>query len=150
MSKIRYSIQWHATQPAGSGRWIGVCEPMNLSVEADSRDELHSVIDEAIQLLLTDLFQDNALDRYLHERGWTSHGMQHGIIHTGCVIHHVDKDSLNDTIENLSMLTRAEHIEIHKDDLIKGKACRRVEAAAAQPDLFRDAPPKPVQTKPAV
>jgi len=53
-----------------SGRWVAVCDPMKLVTEADSLDELYSVIDESMQLLLIDIFRDNELDRYLRELGW--------------------------------------------------------------------------------
>lgn len=43
---------------------------MNLVMEADSLDELHSVIEEAMQLLLVDLLRDNELDQFLREHGW--------------------------------------------------------------------------------
>ncbi len=66
-------IQWLA-QRSGSGRWIGVCEAMNLSTEAESLDELHSVINETIQLVLLDLLRDNELDKFLKDHGWrTTH-----------------------------------------------------------------------------
>lgn len=37
------------------------------------------------------------------------------------VIHHLDGNSLNDDISNLRCLTRSEHIEAHRQDLIKSK-----------------------------
>lgn len=43
---------------------------MNLVMEADSLDELHSVIDEAMQLMLVDLLRDNELEQFLREHGW--------------------------------------------------------------------------------
>ena len=43
---------------------------MNLVVEAESLDELYSVIDEAIQLMLVDLLRDNELEQFLREHGW--------------------------------------------------------------------------------
>ena len=52
-----------------------MCDPMNLAMEADSLDELHSVIAEAIHVLFADLFQDNELEAYLRERGWTATGI---------------------------------------------------------------------------
>lgn len=63
-------IQWRAHRSATSKRWIGVCEAMNLVTEADTLDELHSLIDETLQLLLTDLLRDNELDQFLREHGW--------------------------------------------------------------------------------
>lgn len=37
------------------------------------------------------------------------------------IIHHIDRDKLNNNIKNLMLCTRAEHIEIHRADLEKGK-----------------------------
>src|SRR5262245_12205200 len=65
----RAQVQWRA-QRQSSGRWSAVCQPMNLGTEADSLDELHSVINEAMQLLLVDLLKDNELEAFLREHGW--------------------------------------------------------------------------------
>ena len=43
---------------------------MKLVSEADSLDELHSVINETIQLILSDLLRDNELDAFLRDHGW--------------------------------------------------------------------------------
>ncbi len=40
-----------------------------------------------------------------------------GKIPKGYLIHHIDKDTLNDDINNLSMITRKAHINIHRKDL---------------------------------
>ena len=42
--------------------------------------------------------------------------MVNGIVPTGYVIHHKDRIPSNDVIENLQMLTRAEHINEHRGD----------------------------------
>ncbi|MBI3371721.1 MAG: hypothetical protein HY017_08215 [Betaproteobacteria bacterium] len=68
-------LQWHVRRSTTSGRWIGVCEPMNQVTEADSLDELNSVIEETIQLLLTDLLLDNELEQFLREHGWTANNV---------------------------------------------------------------------------
>lgn len=65
-------IQWVATESSVSGLWVAHCEPLGISLTADSLDELHSLIDEACQLLFLDLFEDNELDEFLTERGWKS------------------------------------------------------------------------------
>lgn len=67
---LQSQLQWKAGLNPESGRWIAVCDEMNLVMEANSLDELHSLINEAIQILLMDLLRDNELDRYLRERGW--------------------------------------------------------------------------------
>lgn len=63
-------VQWRAQRNPASGRWIGVCDAMNLVTEADSENELRSVIDETMQMLLVDLLRDNELEQFLRERGW--------------------------------------------------------------------------------
>ena len=68
--QLQSQLQWHARKSPSSGRWIGVCDSMNLSMEADSLDELHSLIHETLQLMFTDLLEDNELDQFLSERGW--------------------------------------------------------------------------------
>lgn len=40
-----------------------------------------------------------------------------GPVPAGCVIHHRDRNSLNDAPNNLQCMTRAEHIEEHRNDL---------------------------------
>lgn len=63
-------LQWRAQRSTMSKRWIGVCDAMNLVMEADTLDELYSVIDEAMQLMLSDLLRDNELEMFLREHGW--------------------------------------------------------------------------------
>lgn len=63
------NVQWRA-HCTHSRVWIGVCDPMNLSVQASSLDELHSVINETMNLLFLDLLVDNELDRFLKDHGW--------------------------------------------------------------------------------
>ena len=37
------------------------------------------------------------------------------------IVHHINKDKLDNRIENLMVCTRAEHMNIHRDDLSKDK-----------------------------
>jgi hypothetical protein len=39
-----------------------------------------------------------------------------GPVPSGSVVHHEDRDSLNDALENLRCLTRAEHLDEHRND----------------------------------
>lgn len=63
-------LQWRAERSEPGGRWVAVCPAMNLTTEADSLDELHSLINETMQLVLLDLLRDNELQRFLRDRGW--------------------------------------------------------------------------------
>lgn len=44
------------------------------------------------------------------------------------IVHHINGDPTDDRIENLQLVTRAEHIDIHRQDLL---AARRIAKAAA-------------------
>lgn len=46
------------------------------------------------------------------------HGMR---LPKGSVVHHKDRNPLNDAISNLQALTRAEHISVHREDLQEAK-----------------------------
>lgn len=72
-------------------------------------------------------------------RGWKLRAVlvwerQNGPVSAGKVIHHCDHNSLNDAIENLSALTRAEHIAAHREaneaSRLDGLRKRRIHADA--------------------
>ena len=46
---------------------------------------------------------------------------RYGEIPKGLVIHHIDRDTLNDEVINLAAVSRAWHINSHRDDLERGK-----------------------------
>ncbi len=49
---------------------------------------------------------------------------RNGPLPRGLLIHHEDRDTLNDKIRNLKALTRAEHIREHHDELLEAKGIR--------------------------
>lgn len=60
---------------------------------------------------------------------WTTHG---GEIPKGFILHHIDHDAINDSIDNLSLVTRATHAKLHMEEMreampkrthIKDKVC---------------------------
>lgn len=70
--KIAARVVWIATQTSAKPeRWMGVCEELGISTEGETLDELHSLIPETIHLLMTDLVQDDELDAFLREKGWS-------------------------------------------------------------------------------
>lgn len=75
---IKAKIQWRVLSDPG-GRSIGVCDVLNIALEARSDDELRTMIDEAMQLFLLDLLEDNELDEYLKAHGWTRGPIPEGI-----------------------------------------------------------------------
>jgi len=46
---------------------------------------------------------------------WMKH---YGPVSSGMLVHHKDKDSMNDNIENLCLVTRSEHAILHKENLL--------------------------------
>ncbi len=72
---IHANISWRARKSDLSDRWIAVCDVLNLSMEADSLDEMHSVISETFHALFTDLLQGNELNEFLTARGWSAAGV---------------------------------------------------------------------------
>jgi hypothetical protein len=80
--QINGQLLW-IVERGNSGHWIAVCDPMNLSLEATSLDELYSVINEGIQLLMLDLIRDNEFDQFLRERGWDAQGVPKGPVEDG-------------------------------------------------------------------
>lgn len=59
---------------------------------------------------------------------WESH---HGPLKKGSLVHHKDRDALNDVIDNLQAMTRAEHINEHRHEF-EGKQIHAASAAATE------------------
>jgi nicotinate-nucleotide pyrophosphorylase len=64
------NVRWTMTKNRKSGRIVAVCDALNLTLEADTEDELRSLIPEAIHVLMLDLFEDDELSKFLKDRGW--------------------------------------------------------------------------------
>lgn len=68
-----------------------------------------------------------------------------GPLPLGNVVHHIDRNPENDAIQNLQAMTRAEHAREHYAETRAAIACKRVDEATRQPDLFVEQPAAPVQ-----
>lgn len=53
---------------------------------------------------------------------------KHGPLPPGQIVHHRDRDSLNDSVENLAALTPAQHAKDHEADLIRARRDRTASA----------------------
>jgi len=69
---IEANIVWGYFQDHASGNWIGVSEPLKLTVEADTLPALHESMTEAMDCLFNELLSSGDLDRFLGEHGWTA------------------------------------------------------------------------------
>ena len=52
----------------------------------------------------------------------------YGPVPRGCVVHHIDRDTVNDTLSNLCLLTRAAHLKEHRLEI--------AEAASKSPKRY--------------
>lgn len=68
--QVKSRVQWQVSKADRGTGYVAVCEPLALTLEADSLDDLESIIGEALQLLFTDLFLDNEFHDFLMARGW--------------------------------------------------------------------------------
>jgi len=55
--------------------WVGRCEELGISVQARNLDELKSVFEEAVELLIADLVEEGQLHEFLTSRGWKTKDM---------------------------------------------------------------------------
>jgi hypothetical protein len=53
-----------------SGNWIGVCEPLKMTVQSSTWGELMEDFSLALNGILIDLMQTNEFDRFLRDKGW--------------------------------------------------------------------------------
>lgn len=57
-----------------SGNWIGVCEPLKITVQAETWSELMEDIGYTIDAMLQDLLSTNELNKFLRDHGWEMAG----------------------------------------------------------------------------
>ena len=60
----------------------------------------------------------------------------HGPITTGFLIHHKDRDTLNDDLDNLELMNRADHLNEHRPEFEKKRARHAVAARWGKPHLL--------------
>ena len=76
--EVESTLEWTATQSPTNHKWVAECEPLGLSMEGDSLDELHGLIPEACFALFVDLFENSEIERFLRERGWQAANIKSG------------------------------------------------------------------------
>jgi hypothetical protein len=56
------------------GNWVGVCDPLALTVQSDTWAHLMGDIAETLNAMFTDLLQSGELEQFLRDRGCGSSG----------------------------------------------------------------------------
>jgi predicted RNase H-like HicB family nuclease len=67
--QVQAQVQWRVGR-SSSGNYIGVCDPLNMTMEGSTLEELEQNINESIQLLMSDLMESGELERFLQDHGW--------------------------------------------------------------------------------
>lgn len=70
---IQARLQWNITITR-AGNFLGVCDPIGLSLEGGSEDELRSVIEESLHWFFLTHLEDGTLNAFLASKGWTFTG----------------------------------------------------------------------------
>lgn len=67
---VNAQVQWKYSQDPRSGRWIAVCDPLALTIEADTHTELRENIADAMNVLIRSMLKSGDLEEFLRDRGW--------------------------------------------------------------------------------
>src|SRR5947208_2864079 len=54
--------------------WVGVCDPLKLTVQGDTWADLMQSIAETLNAMLAELLKSQDLDAFLRTQGWTASG----------------------------------------------------------------------------
>jgi predicted RNase H-like HicB family nuclease len=68
--RVQAKIQWQCCHAAG-GNWVGVCDPLKLTVQAETWADLMEDIGLTLDAVMKDLLTSNELPKFLVDRGWT-------------------------------------------------------------------------------
>ncbi len=66
--RVQGQINWSVQR--GAENWIAVCEPLKLTVQAQSWSEMMEDIGDTLDAILHELVGSNELDRFLQDHGW--------------------------------------------------------------------------------
>jgi len=68
---IDAQVTWNILRTS-SGKYVAVCDPLRLTLQADSLDDLAEDIAIALDAFLKDLIEADEIDKFLREHGWMS------------------------------------------------------------------------------
>jgi hypothetical protein len=68
--QIDANLEWHLERTQ-RGRLLVNCEPLGLTLEADSQEEALSLISEVLHFFFLDHLAEGTLQRFLMNKGWS-------------------------------------------------------------------------------
>lgn len=67
--QIHANLEWQLERTR-RGRFLAVCQPLALTLEADSQEEALSLINEGLHYFFLDHLAEGTLARFLMNKGW--------------------------------------------------------------------------------
>ena len=67
--RMNVNVDWEVTH--SEDYWVGACDTLGLTVQSDSWSHLIEDISDAMQGLFETLLEDDQMDQFLNEHGWT-------------------------------------------------------------------------------
>ena len=71
--RIEGTVEW-TIQPAEGGCYVGICDSLGLTLQADTWADMMDEIGDVQAALFRDLCAEGELDRFLSARGWRAIG----------------------------------------------------------------------------
>lgn len=68
--RINGRVEWKARQAKG-GNWVAICDPLKLTLQADTWANLMEDIAFTLDAILKDLLSSDEFDKFMKEHGWT-------------------------------------------------------------------------------
>lgn len=69
-AQIETHLTWKLVESI-PGSYVAVCDPIRLTVFGETYEKLKENIEETLQLLFEDLVEENGLDQFLRELGYS-------------------------------------------------------------------------------
>lgn len=63
-----------------NNKWIGVCEPLGLTLQAETWKDLMADIGDTLDAIMKDLLASDSLPRFLRDNGWQATEPLHSAI----------------------------------------------------------------------
>ncbi len=67
--QIEARVEWKCFRTK-SGNWIGVCDPLKLSLQSETWASLLEDISQSLDAILKDLLHTGDFERFLQDHGW--------------------------------------------------------------------------------
>jgi hypothetical protein len=67
--RIKGNVQWQ-THRAKGGNWVGICNPLKLTVQSDTWASLMEDIAFTLDAVLKDLLSTNEFHKFMRDQGW--------------------------------------------------------------------------------